>query len=330
MPDLLKMFDISGMLPWAKSDGSFWLPPPSSTTSPVVDNLFYLIFGVCAFFFTLIVALMVLFVILYRRRPGVEPAKGPTHNLALELTWSLIPLAIVIFIFYQGFVGYMDIRTSPREAYEVRVTGRKWTWSFAYPNGHVDPDLHVPADQPVRLIMTSEDVIHSLSIPDFRLKMDVVPGRYTRAWFQAPQPGRHDLYCAEYCGTDHSTMMATVIVHERGEFERWLADAAKVFEQMSPAEKGAMLYRRMGCAGCHSTDGSATSGGGPSLLAAYGRTHQFADGSTAVVEDNYIRESIMDPSAKVRAGYRDQMPTYKGRLSDEEITAIIEFIKSLK
>ncbi|HID76365.1 MAG TPA: cytochrome c oxidase subunit II [Planctomycetaceae bacterium] len=312
---------------WATAGGSFWLPPPSSTVAGVVDKLFYFILAVATFFFLLIVVLMAVFVILYRRRPGVEPA-GPTHNTPLEVVWSVIPLGIVVAIFYLGFKGYMDLRVPPANAYEIRVTGQKWSWVFQYPNGFVTDELHVPVDRPVLLTMTSEDVIHSLYVPAFRVKMDLVPGRYTQAWFQAVRTGQFDLYCAEYCGTGHSDMLSKVVVHPPGEFERWLDQAAKFLEQLSPAEAGELLFRRHGCGGCHSTDGTAKEG--PTLQGAFGRTQTFTDGSTAVMDDNYIRQSILEPMAKVRRGYQPVMPTYKGRLSDEEITKIIEFIKSLK
>jgi len=313
-----------------QSGGTFWLPPPRSTTAEVVDSLFYFIFAVSAFFFILIVALMILFVILYRRRPGVEPQGTTHHNTALELIWTIIPLAIVMVIFYWGFTAYMDMRTSPRESYEIRVVGQKWSWLFKYPNGYVDSELHVPVAKPVRLIMTSEDVIHSLFIPAFRVKMDLVPGRYTQTWFHAVEPGSYDLYCAEYCGTGHSDMLSKVVVHEPGTFETWLENAGNLLATMTPVEAGETLYRRRGCGQCHSTDGTARAGGGPTFQGIYGQTHQMTDGSRVEVEDNYIRESILEPQAKIRAGYEPIMPTYKGQLSDEEITAIIEFIKSLE
>jgi len=318
------------LLPLAQSGGSFWLPSPSSTMASAVDNVFYFILWVSAFFFALIVVLMVAFVILYHRRPGVEPGASPSHNTLLEVAWTVVPLGIVIVIFYLGFVGYLDLRTAPREAYEIQVIGQKWKWIFKYPNGHVDENLHVPVNEPVRLVMTSEDVIHSLFIPAFRVKMDLVPGRYTRTWFNAVEPGEHDLYCAEYCGTGHSDMLAKVVVHPPGEFQKWLAGAADFMKGKTPVQAGEEMYRRRGCGQCHSTDGTARPGGGPSFKGIYGHTAKLADGSSVEVEENYLRESILEPQAKVVAGYPAIMPTYKGLLTDQQITAIIEFIKSLK
>src|SRR3990172_537665 len=223
----------------AQASESFWLPPPDSTTAGPVDALFYFILGVSTFFL----------------------------------------VVIVVLIFYLGLVGYMDMRLPPREAYEIDVVARQWSWQFTYPNGYSDPILHVPAGQPVRLIMRSEDVIHSLSIPDFRVKMDLVPGRYTKTWFHAKESGEHDLYCTEYCGTGHSDMTTQVIVHKPGGFEQWLENAALGEAGMTPEERGRRLYVTHGCAGCHSTDGTAKTG--PSFQGIWGQTHEFSNAAPA-------------------------------------------------
>jgi cytochrome c oxidase subunit 2 len=319
---------LSNLGTFVQSGSSFWLPPAESTTADVVDTVFRLILYVSAFFFVLIVVLMVLFVLLYRRRKGVEPAASASQNAALEVTWTVIPVAIVIVIFYAGFTGYMDIRTPPANAYDVRVTAQRWSWVFSYPNGHVSDRLHVPVDKPIRLTMTSEDVIHSFYVPAFRVKMDVVPGRYTVTWFHARNPGEYDLYCTEYCGKGHSDMLTKVVVHPSGTFDEWLEEESNLLARMSPAEAGFELYKRHGCGGCHSSDGTAKTG--PTFKGIYGKTHEFTNAAPAVVDDNYIRESILEPMKKIRSGYQGVMPTYKGRLKDEEITAIIEYIKTLE
>jgi cytochrome c oxidase subunit 2 len=246
----------------------------------------------------------------------------------LEVTWSVIPVVLVVVIFYLGFVGYMDMRLPPREAYEINVVARQWSWQFKYPNGLDDSILHVPAGQPVRLVMRSEDVIHSLSIPDFRVKMDIVPGRYTRTWFRADEPGEHELYCTEYCGTSHSTMTSVVKVYKQGEFEQELDRLLVGLAAMTPAERGEKLYVISGCAQCHSSDGSANTG--PSFKGIWGQTHEFTKGAPTVVDENYVRESILTPSERVRAGYQDKMNSFRGQLSDEDIGFLIEYIKSLK
>ena len=307
---------------------SFWLPEEGSTTAGQVDWLFNLILAISVFFFALIAVLTIYFLLRYRRRPGAAPGESRIHNKWLEITWTVIPTIIVIVIFYFGFTGYMDMKVAPENSLEIQVTAQKWQWLFTYPNGHVDPDLHVPADQPVKLIMTSEDVIHSLFIPDFRSKMDVVPGRYSTSWFEASRPGKHIIFCAEYCGKGHSDMSAWVVVHPPGEYERWLAGAANALDQLAPADAGEKMYMTRGCKQCHSVDGTASTG--PSLLGMFGRTEAMKDGSKVPVDENYIRESIIDPQAKIVAGFEPVMPTYKGKLKDNEITAIIEYLKTLK
>jgi len=318
-------------------DGTFWLPPQRSTIAPAVDTLFYTLLGISAFFFLLILGLMTLFVIRYRYRPGVGPQSDVKHSTALEIFWTVIPLMIVTYIFYQGFVGYVRMRTVPDNAYEIEVVARQWKWIFQYENGLETNDLYVPADRPVRLIMRSDDVIHSLWIPDFRVKMDIVPGRETETWFEAPwqgETGRHALRCTEYCGTSHYNMLATVVVEQEADFDQWLIDALAKQQNKPPPERGEDLYNRYGCIQCHSIDGTMEVGGvaveGPSFKGIWGETHEFSNASDTEVNREYIRESILDPSAKIRRGYPDKMTTYKGRLSDEQISEIIAFIKSLK
>ncbi len=304
----------------------------ASSYSGEVDWIFYFILGVSAFFFVLICALMVLFVARYHAKPG-DRAPGRTHHsFALEMSWTLIPLALVVIIFYYGFRGYIDMATPPANAYPIVVTAYKWGWSFQYPNGYVDDKLHIPAQRPISLVLQSQDVIHSLYIPAFRIKKDAVPGRYNKLWFQASESPtgdnvlEYDIYCAEYCGTGHSGMLSQVIVHEPTRFKAWLEDASNWVDKMAPAEAGAQLFKRRGCTQCHTTDGSALVG--PTFKNAYGHKVTFKDGSSTIVDENYIRQSILDPGSQVVAGYDAVMPTYKGLLKDNEITALIEFIKT--
>jgi cytochrome c oxidase subunit 2 len=234
----------------------------------------------------------------------------------------------VIVIFVWAFRVFLNINTPPANAYEVQVTGQKWKWLFTYPNGHVDQDLHVPVNTPVRLVMTSEDVIHGFFIPAFRLKHDVLPGRYVKLWFRAVKTGEFQIYCTQYCGTGHSDMWAKVIVHEPGGFESWLQAASNFLKTMSPAQAGEMLYRTRGCAQCHTVTGEASTG--PTWKGLFGRTVPLQGGGSVVADENYVRESILDPQAQVVAGFQPVMPTFKGRLSDQEISAIIAYIKTLK
>jgi len=306
--------------------GSFWMPPQVSTTAHSVDWLFHFILAISVFFFLLIVIVMLVFVLKYRRREGQTAAQSPSHNMALEVTWTVIPVILVIVIFFFGFKGFLDIATPPANAYEVLVEGQKWNWSFTYPNGYVDENLHVPVDRPVRLVMSSADVIHSLYVPAFRIKNDVVPGRYSKVWFEATVPGEYDLFCAEYCGTSHSDMVAHVIVHPVGEFEIWLEKASNFLETMTPVDAGRKLFQVRGCTQCHTMDSTPKTG--PTLLDVFGRTETMTNGEVLTVDENYIRESILEPGARVVAGFEAVMPTYQGRLKDAEIMAIIEYLKA--
>jgi cytochrome c oxidase subunit 2 len=319
-----------------KLDASFWFPPGGSTGAQQVDQLFFFILTVAVVFFALVVSVMVAFVIMYRRREGAQPGRAPSHNTALEILWSVIPAILVAIIFIWGFFSYLDMREPPENSYEIQVVARKWSWLFIYPNGYSDSDLHVPLEWPVSLVMSSDDVIHSLFIPAFRLKQDVVPGRYTKTWFKATAPGTYRLFCAEYCGEKHSTMLASVIVHESGKFESWLQDAANFLEKMTPVEAGQLLYVRRGCVQCHSVDGSARQG--PSFKGVFGTEQLMADGERVAVDENYLRESILEPQSKIRDGYKPVMPLYSRQPKNEaqakeverELSAIIAYIKSLK
>ena len=313
----------------APTEGSFWFPPQSSSVAPGVDWLFDFILWIALVFFVLIVTLLCGFVMKYHARKEARAQPAPLHHTALEVGWTIIPTILVVVIFYFGAAGYMNLRTPPGDAREVQVTGQKWNWSFTYPNGVTSGELHVPVNEPVRLVMRSEDVIHSMYIPAFRVKMDVVPGRYTTLWFTATDVGEFRALCAEYCGTQHSGMMAKVVVQEASAYARWLADAGDPFKGKTVAEVGSDLFSgRGGCIVCHSVDGSKKIG--PSLKGVFGSTRQFLDGTSVTADENYLRESIMIPTAKVVAGFAPVMPTFQGKFSDKELTALITYIKTLK
>jgi len=310
-----------------QGSGTFWLPEQASTTAGKVDFLFYFIFWISVFFFVLIVGLMLMFVLRFKRRDSDQAEESPHHNLPLEILWTVIPIILVIIIFVMGFKSYLETATPAQNAYEILVKGQKWNWFFTYPNGYTDSELHVPLDRPVRLTLTSEDVIHSLFIPAFRIKMDAVPGRYNSTWFQATKPGQYPLLCTEYCGTGHSDMLSWCVVHEAGEFEKWLQEAGDFLSTLSPADAGERLYQIKGCKQCHSVDGSAMVG--PTFQGLYGATRNFKDGGSLAAEENYIRESVLEPLARVVTGYEPVMPTYQGKVTDAEITALIAYIKKL-
>lgn len=313
----------------AGTEATMWLPPQKSINGHKVDELFHFILYLNYFFLAVITLLMIVFAMKYfRGKQGREPEPSPSHNTALELVWSIGPLFLVLYIFWVGWTGYLDLRTPPGDAFEVHVTGQKWSWTFTYPNGHVDGDLLVPVGRPVRLTMGSEDVLHSFFIPAFRAKMDVVPGRYTTMWFTATEAGEYQVFCTEYCGTEHSSMLAKVLAMEPDEFEQELATRSNYLENDPPLVAGEKVYRIQGCTQCHSIDG--TDGIGPSFKnIVLGQARPLADGSQVVYDENYIRESVMDPQAKIAAGFDPVMPTYKGRVKDKAVTVLIEYIKSL-
>jgi len=308
-------------------EGTFWLPSQASETAAEVDASFRLVYWISVFFLALITFLLVFFIVRYRERAGYERQQAPEHNTPLEVFWSVIPTLIVIGLFWSGYRSYLSLAVAPQNTYEILVTGQKWNWQFTYPNGYVDAQLHVPRDTAIKLIMSSQDVIHSFYAPNFRVKRDVIPGRYTQVWFTPLATGEYDVFCTEYCGTSHSAMLSKIVVHEPNEFDAWLEEASDFLTRMPPAEAGQMLYRMRGCKQCHSVDG--TVGTGPTLAQLFGTSVSLVGGATVTVEENYLRSSIVDPQSQVVAGFEPVMPTYRGRLKDEEISAIIEYIKTL-
>lgn len=308
-----------------------FLPPEGSTVAHQTDQLFWFV-HISGLILTVgLVAAIVYFVIKYRRQSEDEVTPVITHNNKLEITWSVIPLIFVLIVFGWGYKIYMEQQTVPEDAYEIHVTAQQWAWGFDYDNGaHTMKELHVPAGRPVKLIMTSKDVIHSFYVPAFRLKHDVLPNRYDELWFNAPKPGRYQIYCAEYCGTGHSQMLGTVVVQKPQEFQTWLAKnkGGAAASNLPPAKLGEQIYNQYACSSCHSTDGSKMTG--PSWKGIFGEKQQLASGKSVTVDEDYIRESILNPGAKVVKGYQPVMPSFKGQFDDNQINAIIEYIKTLK
>jgi len=302
------------------------LPAEGSAYARQVDDLYLFIIALSAFFFLLVAGLVAFFVLRYRRRGPNDVTPNITHNFKLELIWTVIPLVLVIFIFLWGFQSYMAARVAPADALEIQVVGRQWLWQFEYPDGtRTINEVHVPVGEPVRFILSSDDVIHSFYVPSFRIKMDVLPNRYTEVWFEPREVGVHQLLCAEYCGTSHSDMLGQIHVDTLEDYEQWREQGTEISQDIPLAELGATLYESRGCATCHTIDGSV--GQGPSFAGIFGETHQMADGSSVVVDENYLRQSILDPQSQIRAGYQGIMPTFQGLLRDREISALIEFIK---
>jgi cytochrome c oxidase subunit II len=268
------------------------------------------------------------FTIKYRRKGAAAPTPNISHNTALELFWTIIPIIIVIIIFALGFSIYLKMNVAPKDALEIKVTAQRWFWSFQYPSGvNSVNELVVPAGKPVRLLMSSTDVIHDFFVPDFRIKMDVLPNRYSMVWFEAPNPGEHTLTCAEYCGRGHSTMMGKIRVVSQSEYDRWLETSAGAAAGQSPEQYGAQLYQSRRCITCHSIDGSASVG--PTFKGLFKSQVELQGGGKVAADENYIRESILDPQAKVVAGFSPVMPTFQGLLNNRDLDALIAYINSL-
>jgi cytochrome c oxidase subunit 2 len=297
-----------------------WVPVNASDIGREVDRLFWFLTLVSAGITGLLCFLVAYYSIRYRRRTEDEvPAEPETHRL-LEVGWSLALLAIFMVIFGWGTVVYVRMKKPAEHALEISVIGKQWMWKTQHPGGQREINgLHVPVGVPVKLVMTSQDVIHSFGVPAFRIKQDVLPGSYSTQWFTATRVGTYHLFCQEYCGTNHSSMRGFVYVMEPKDYAAWLAG---VSVDEAPAAVGARLFRSYGCAQCH---GQVA----PTLAGLYGREQRLRDGTTVIADEAYIRESILNPSAKVVAGYAPSMPSYRGQLTEEQVSALTAYIRSL-
>jgi len=316
------------------NDPTFWLPKQASTVSDNVDGLFTFVYWLSVFFFLVITAMVVYFTLKYRHRPGQTRESAAGHSTALELTWTIIPTLLVLPIFYYGFRGFMDMQVEPPNPYEINVIGKMWSWTYEYPGGVITDELHIPKDVPVRFVLRSDDVLHSFFIPEFRTKKDVVPGRYNRYWVKAtqlsPEGGTKpwDIFCAEYCGDNHSTMLSKVWVHEKPEFDAWFKKASDPYIGRSLIQVGETFYKQRGCATCHSTEKDAVIQG-PSFRNLFGSQVEMTDGTKLTADENYIRESVLYPQAKIHKGFGAVMPSFLGQFTDRDIDAINWFLKSI-
>jgi cytochrome c oxidase subunit 2 len=308
------------------------MPPQASTMAFQVDLLYTFLLLVTAFFSTLIAAAVIGLSIKYRRRPGSEPTLHIHGSTALELAWSIIPFGITMIMFFWGAHLFVTLKRPPDDALQVNVVGKQWMWKLQHLEGRREiNELHVPLGRPVKLTLTSEDVIHSFYVPAFRIKQDAVPGRYTTTWFEATKVGSYHLFCAEYCGTVHSGMIGQIVVMDPADYQAWLAgdgagSATASTGSGSPTSAGEGLFGSLGCVTCHRGDSGAL---GPSLAGLAGKSVKLADGSTVTADDDYLRESILTPQARVVGGYAPVMPTFKGQVSEEQILQLIAYIKSL-
>ena len=341
-----------------------FFPESASSFSGESDFVFWFISIVCVVFFIPISVALFGFAIKYNKPKGTPAESQVDHNTNLELIWSIGPSFLLIVMFYFGAQGFLSHRTIPEGAYEVSVDAYKWGWGMNYGNSVINPELHVVKGEPTKLTMTSKDVIHSLYIPAFRVKKDIVPGRYNYMWFKATKASErvkseeeckkladkdreenrswdydarqftpdgyefYDLYCTEYCGTNHSEMQTVVVVHEtREELDAWIKKVGQRQEGVAPANYGQKLYETRGCKSCHSLDGTRMVG--PSYKDGYGSNRRLVTGSEVKFDENYVRESILYPKEKIAAGYQPVMPSYKGQLSEDDIYCLVEFIKTL-
>jgi cytochrome c oxidase subunit 2 len=297
-------------------------PEQASTLAAKVDVLYLFMIAVSGFFTVLIFCIVFFFAIRYRKSANVDRTE-PIADPRLEAAWIIIPAFLCVIMFSWGAYLYFEGSTPPKDALEVYVVGKQWMWKFQHPEGKREiNELHIPVGRPVRLIMSSVDVIHSFFVPAFRTKMDVVPGRYTSLWFEATKTGRFHIFCAQYCGTLHSGMVGYVVAQDPVQYERWLAG-----DTGAPlTEKGEALFSRMGCVSCHKT---TTLTRGPRLEGLYGSEVKLEGGEKVVADEAYIRESILDPRAKTVAGYGQIMPVYQGQLSEESLVELVAYLKSL-
>jgi len=309
-----------------------FLPEQASSFAPEVDWLHNIITDLSVFFTVAIVGTMIYFAIRYRKRDGVDhetPAINGSH--ALELVWTIVPSIICVYIAYYGIAIYNDMRTVGENPLIINVTAQKWKWDFQYATGKsTTGEVVIPVDRPVKFVLTSTDVLHSFFVPSMRVKSDAVPGHYTYVAFTPVKTGSYHTFCTEYCGKDHSAMLATLRVVPQSEYEQWLADnsAELALAAKGPVDKGRTLYQQKGCNACHSLDGSRIVG--PSFQKIYMRKEKCTDGNEYVADENYIRNSILHPNALIVEGYApNMMPVFEGQLSDEDINALIAFMRTL-
>ncbi len=292
--------------------------------APEVDHLLYFLLTVAAFFTLVIFGAILYFAVRYRRRSEKELPRTVHTGLTLEVVWSVIPFGLTMVMFTWGASIYYRESRPPNDALPIYVVGKQWMWKLQHLEGQREiNELHVPLGRAVKLTMTSEDVIHSFFVPAFRVKQDVVPGRYSTLWFEPTKAGKYHLFCAEYCGAKHSGMIGWIYVMEPQDYENWLTGGAAMG---SLAENGQKLFESLACSNCHHLDGS---GRCPTLVGVFGSTVQLAGGRTVKADEGYIRESILQPTAKVVAGYQPIMPTFQGLVTEEGVLQLIEYIKSL-
>lgn len=312
-----------------KAMADAFMPVEGTHIAKQVDNLYAFLLIVSFISCAILIGGMIYFVTKYKRKSANDKTPYITHDTRLEILWSVIPLVIFLFVFGWGWVVYHEMRTMPKNALEIMITGKQWAWTAEYKNGVKSTEVVVPVNRDVKLILSSEDVIHSFFVPSFRIKQDAVPGRYTALWFKAEKLGEFHVFCAEYCGTSHSGMITRLKVVSQEDFDKWLIQESEV-GQLPLAQRGAKYFQTHACSSCHNVDNPNVKVG-PSLYQKWGKEETMDDGTKVVVDENYIRESVMQPQAKIVSGFPkpSPMPSFQGQLSESELAAIIEYIKGL-
>jgi cytochrome c oxidase subunit 2 len=304
-------------------------PERASEFAEPYDQLFLATTALTVFFTVVVVIMMVVFCIRFRHGAKADRSNQLTSHMMLEATWTVVPLVLGILMFFWASKLFIDQRVPPKGAMEMYVIGKQWMWHIQHPNGvRENNEMHVPTGKPIKLIMISQDVLHSFFVPAFRMKQDVIPGRYTMQWFKAVKPGKYHLFCAEYCGTQHSDMGGYVYVLSPSEYASWLARGGEkeLVAGMTAAERGRSIYERFGCGTCHGPEDTPR---GTSLYGLIGKTRRFADGTTQTADLAYVRESILDPYRRLNEGYEKTMPSYELEIREEQVLDLYEYIRSL-
>lgn len=318
------------MLLISKAMAGTFMPVQGTHIAKQVDNLYAFLIVVSFISCAILIGGMIFFAIKYKRKTQNDKTAYITHDTRLEVLWSVVPLIIFLLVFAWGWVIYNDMRTMPKNALEIQVTGKQWAWTAEYKNGVKSTEVVVPVNKDVKLVLASEDVIHSFFVPSFRIKQDAVPGRYTTLWFNAEKLGEFHVFCTEFCGTSHSAMITKLRVVSQEDFDKWLIEESEV-GLLPMAQRGAKFFQTRACASCHNVDNPAAKIG-PSLFQRWGKESVQDNGVKVAFDENHIRESMMQPQAKISAGFPkpSPMPSFQGQLSESELSALIEYIKGLK
>lgn len=314
----------------SRANAQTFMPTEGSDIAARVDNLYGFLIATSFISCAILIGGMVYFAVKYKRKSDNDKVAYITHDTRLEVLWSVIPLIIFLLVFAWGWIIYHDMRKMPENALEIHVTGRQWAWMTEYKNGVKSPDIVVPVGRDVKIVLAAEDVLHSLYIPSFRVKQDAVPGRYTALWFKADKMGEFHVFCTEFCGTSHSGMITKLRVVSQEDFDKWLIEESEI-STLPIAQRGAKIFNTRACASCHNVDNPSVKIG-PSLFQAFGKHENLEDGATVTMDENYLRESILNSQSQIAKGFgpRSAMPAFQGQLSEAEVTALIEYIKSLK